>query len=189
MSCTVSEPTQSNIRTTNSAITLANRWDHFLARWGVNRSGHRVEPGLSALGNPTANSPVFVTANYTLSFDALRSALVGVVGGYLASASAIAALLARVVLFPTILPWLPTRDFGTKGFILGGLVAVPFALAALLRKPEMECGACQRNCPPGAITVESGVGCAAAMIRAALMGRVEATCGCDAESSCCCADE
>jgi NAD-dependent dihydropyrimidine dehydrogenase PreA subunit len=28
----------------------------------------------------------------------------------------------------------------------------------------MECGACQRNCAFGAITVDSGVGCAAAII-------------------------
>jgi len=37
--------------------------------------GHRVDPGLYRLGTPTPDSPVFVTANYTLSFDALRSAL------------------------------------------------------------------------------------------------------------------
>ena len=51
---------------------------------------------------------------------------------------------------------------------------------AVLARPLdcMECGACQRNCVMGAITVESGVGCAAAMIRAALSGRKEATCGC-----------
>jgi NAD-dependent dihydropyrimidine dehydrogenase PreA subunit len=42
----------------------------------------------------------------------------------------------------------------------------------------MECGACQLNCVPGAIAVESGVGCAAAMIRAALTGQKEATCDC-----------
>jgi NAD-dependent dihydropyrimidine dehydrogenase PreA subunit len=41
----------------------------------------------------------------------------------------------------------------------------------------MECGACQMNCPTGAITVDSGVGCAAAMIYAALTGKREATCG------------
>jgi hypothetical protein len=74
------DPIQTHIHATTSAITLANRWDHFLARWGVNRSGHRVAPGLYALGNPTPDSPVLVTANYTLSFDALRSALAGVNG-------------------------------------------------------------------------------------------------------------
>ncbi len=41
----------------------------------------------------------------------------------------------------------------------------------------MECGACQKNCPFGAITVESGVGCAAAMMRAALTRRKEVVCG------------
>ena len=252
---------QPHIQPTTSTITLANRWDHFLARWGVNRSGHRVEPGLYALGNPTADSPVFVTANYTLSLDALRSALAGVGGyimvldtqginvwcaagkgtfgtdelvhrieatalhdvvshrvlilpqlgapgvaahevkkrsgfkveygpvraadlpeylkthmatpemrrvrfalrdrlilisvdlvhvllpmliaavvlfffsGFLASAGAVVAILAGVVLFPILLPWLPTRDFSSKGFILGGLVALPFALVIFLGNP------------------------------------------------------
>ena len=43
----------------------------------------------------------------------------------------------------------------------------------------MECGACQVNCPFGAISVDSGVGCAAAMISAALLrkSQAEATCG------------
>ena len=253
---------QPDIQPTTSAITLANRWDHFLARWGVNRSEHRVQPGLYALGDPRADSPVFVTANYTLSFDALRSALAGVdgyimvldteginvwcaagkgtfgtdevvhrieatglrdvvghrvlilpqlsasgvaahevrkrsgfkveygpvraadlpeylktrqatpemrqvrfalwdrlvlipvelvhallpmliaaviaffIGGLLASAAIVAAILAGVALFPILLPWLPTRDFSSKGFILGGVVALPFALAISLGNPD-----------------------------------------------------
>ncbi|RPJ56998.1 MAG: 4Fe-4S dicluster domain-containing protein [Acidobacteria bacterium] len=51
---------------------------------------------------------------------------------------------------------------------------------AVLSSPQacMECGACQMNCIAGAIRVESGVGCAAAMIHAALTGRKEPTCGC-----------
>jgi len=257
----IAKPTQSHIRSTTSTVTLANRWDHFLARWGVDRSGHRVEPGLYALGDPTADSPVFVTANYTLSFDALRSALAGIDGyilvldtlginvwcaagkgtfgteelvhrieattlheivnhrvlilpqlgavgvaahevkkrsgfkveygpvraadlpeylktrqatpemrrvrftlrdrlalipvelvhvllpmaiaaialfliiGPLGAAGAVAAVLSGVVLFPILLPWLPTHQFSTKGFILGGVVALPFALAVFLSEP------------------------------------------------------
>ncbi len=253
---------QPHIQPTTSTISWANRWDHFLARWGVNRSGHRVEPGLYALSNPTPDSLVFVTANYTLSFDALRSALAGMdgyimvldtqginvwcaagkgtfgtdelahridatalhdvvnhrvlilpqlgapgvaahevkkrsgfkveygpvraadlpeylktriatpemrqvrfalrdrlilipvelvhvllpmliaavvvffVGGLWASAAVVTAILAGVVLFPILLPWLPTHDFSSKGFILGGVVALPFALAVFLGNPD-----------------------------------------------------
>jgi len=241
--------------TTDSRITAAHRLDHFLARWGVDRMGHRVEPGLYSLGSPTPASPVFVSANYTLSFDALRSALAGrdgyilvldthginvwcaagkgtfgtdeVVGriaatglssvvahrtlilpqlgapgvsahevlrrsgfrvtfgpvrardlpafleagagtpemrrvlfpfadrivlapmelvhaalptavaavllyllaGPVAALGALAAVLAGTVLFPALLPFIPTRDFSTKGLLLGGIVALPFAAA------------------------------------------------------------
>lgn len=253
---------QARIEHTTSAIPLACRWDHLLARWGVNRAGHRVEPGLYALGRPTMDSPVFVTANYTLSFDALRSALAGIDGyimvldteginvwcaagkgtfcadevvrqveatglahivrhrslilpqlsaagvaaqevaqrsgfaieygpvravdlpayletrqatpemrrvtfallerlvlipvelvhallpmvvaaviayfvfGALGAIGLIAAVLGGTVAFPILLPWLPVRDFSAKGFMLGGIVAVPFALALCLRTPD-----------------------------------------------------
>jgi hypothetical protein len=252
------QPAQPQSKPTDSILTRANRWDHFLARWGVNRNGHQVEPGLYALGDPTPASPVFVTANYTLSFDALRVALAGtdghilvldtfginvwcaagkgtfgtdelvrqieatalhqvvshrvlilpqlgapgvaahevrrrsgfkveygpvrasdlpeylktrqatpemrqvrftlrdrlvlipielvhvllpvviaavvlaLVAGPLTAAGAVAAVLAGVVLFPILLPWLPTHDFSAQGFILGGAVALPFVLLAFL---------------------------------------------------------
>ncbi|MBC8508165.1 MAG: ferredoxin family protein [Anaerolineales bacterium] len=45
-------------------------------------------------------------------------------------------------------------------------------------KACMECGACQLNCPFGAIIVESGVGCAYAMIRSAITRQPEPSCGC-----------
>lgn len=38
---------------------------------------YTVDPGLYALGNPSPADPVLVTANYKLSFDALRKALPG----------------------------------------------------------------------------------------------------------------
>lgn len=60
----------------------------------------------------------------------------------------------------------------------------------VLAKPAdcMECGACMVNCPVNAIYVDSGVGCAAAMILSALKGQKEVTCGddnCGGGSSCC----
>lgn len=61
-----------------STLTSNDRLDHFLARWGSKRSEHIIEPGIYKLGTPDADSPVFVSANYTLSFDALRSSLAGI---------------------------------------------------------------------------------------------------------------
>jgi hypothetical protein len=245
----------SEIRPTTSTISSADKLDHFLARWGVNRMGHIVVPGLYRLGAPTADSPVIVTANYTLSFDAVRSALKGVdcyvlvldtkgvnvwcaagkgtfgtdelvqrievtglgsvvrhrvvvlpqlgapgisahevqrrsgfrveygpirardlpaflptrkattemrrvmfpvtdrvvltpvefvpaalptiviaivlyfLAGPIAALAAFAAVLAGTVLFPVLLPFLPTKDFSTKGLILGVIVALPFSAA------------------------------------------------------------
>jgi hypothetical protein len=245
------------MNTTTSTLTLANRWDHLLARFAIKRSAHRVEPGLYAIGSPTPAAPVFVSANYTLSFDALRSALNGIsayilvlntdgvnvwcaagkgtfgtdelvkrieatglrdkvehrvvilpqlgapgvaahevkkrttfkveygpvraadlpeylknhvattemrrvrytlrdrvavipveivgalapmfiaaallyfIGGWVSSLAVIAAVLAGSAIFPILLPWLPTHDFSTKGFLLGVLVALPFVVLSL----------------------------------------------------------
>ncbi len=41
----------------------------------------------------------------------------------------------------------------------------------------MECGACAKNCPAEALKVRTGVGCAAAVINAAL-GRTNSSCCC-----------
>jgi NAD-dependent dihydropyrimidine dehydrogenase PreA subunit len=41
----------------------------------------------------------------------------------------------------------------------------------------MECGACSRNCPASAVSVEAGVGCAAAVING-MLNRQSASCGC-----------
>jgi len=46
----------------------------------------------------------------------------------------------------------------------------------------MECGACARNCPAEAISVNAGVGCAAAVISGAVKGG-EPTCGCSSDPS------
>jgi hypothetical protein len=61
------------------SATLRPR-DHLGAwkvRWGIGRLHYRIAPGLYAVGSPTPESPVLVSANYKLSFDRLRSRLAG----------------------------------------------------------------------------------------------------------------
>ncbi len=52
----------------------------FKVRWGIGRMKYRVDAGLYAIGEPTAESPVFVTANYKLTFDLLRRAIASIDG-------------------------------------------------------------------------------------------------------------
>ncbi len=67
-----------NLPSTHTRISFSDHIDHISARLGINRIGHTVLPGTYKLGNPGPESSVFVTANYTLSFDALRSNLTGI---------------------------------------------------------------------------------------------------------------
>lgn len=48
----------------------------------------------------------------------------------------------------------------------------------------MECGACALNCAFGALSVNAGVGCAAALINGKLTGDV--SCGCGGPENTCC---
>jgi hypothetical protein len=57
------------------------------------------------------------------------------IGGLAASLATLTAVLAGNVLFPILLPWIPTHNFSSKGFILGALAAIPFALSVFWRHP------------------------------------------------------
>jgi len=49
----------------------------------------------------------------------------------------------------------------------------------------IECGACALNCPAGALDVDPGVGCAAAIVKGWITGE-EPSCDCSGDSSGCC---
>jgi CO dehydrogenase/acetyl-CoA synthase delta subunit len=57
------------------------RWQDQLGavkvRSSIGRMAYAVEPGLYAVGEPTGESPVLVTANYKLTFDRVRQELCG----------------------------------------------------------------------------------------------------------------
>ncbi|MBU8934284.1 MAG: acetyl-CoA synthase subunit gamma [candidate division Zixibacteria bacterium] len=60
-----------------TTLLISDRIGSWKARWTFGRMQYTVPPGLYAVGKPTAKSPVFVSANYKMSFDRLRSALNG----------------------------------------------------------------------------------------------------------------
>ena len=60
-----------------SELNRADRLGDFKVRLALGRMRYTIEPGIYAIGEPTAESPVFVSANYRLSFNRLRSGLVG----------------------------------------------------------------------------------------------------------------
>jgi hypothetical protein len=59
-------------------LTLRDKIGALKVRFAIGRMNYSINPGLYAVGSPTPESPVFVTANYKLSFDFLRGALTGI---------------------------------------------------------------------------------------------------------------
>lgn len=59
-------------------LTLRDKIGALKVRFAIGRMNYSIPPGLYAIGHPTPESPVFVTANYKLSFDFLRRALSGI---------------------------------------------------------------------------------------------------------------
>jgi hypothetical protein len=63
------------VATRLAGVDVLGRWQ---MRWGLGRMRYRITPGLYAVGCPGPDSPVLDTANYTLTFDALRRELAGI---------------------------------------------------------------------------------------------------------------
>ena len=66
-----------SIKIASTTLTSKDILDAWKARWGIGRMSSAVEPGLYAIGKPDNESPVFVSANYKLTFDTLRKNLDG----------------------------------------------------------------------------------------------------------------
>jgi hypothetical protein len=60
-----------------SRLTFADHLGACKARWGIGRMDYLVPAGLYAIGVPTPEDPVMVTANYKMSYDTVRRALTG----------------------------------------------------------------------------------------------------------------
>jgi len=59
------------------ALSLRDRTGALMVRLGIRRDNYRISPGLYAIGDPDAESPVLVTANYKLSVDSVRRRMSG----------------------------------------------------------------------------------------------------------------
>lgn len=65
-------------------------------------------------------------------------ALLYLISGIFPALALLAIVVVNLIIFPILLPWIPTPNFSTKGFLLGIIVAVPFFLLALYHNPPAE---------------------------------------------------
>ncbi len=76
--CACSEPSKDEHKTvkkSDSRLSWRDHWGSVKARLGLGRTLYRIKPGIYTLGEPGPDSEVLVTANYKLTFDALRREL------------------------------------------------------------------------------------------------------------------
>jgi len=71
------EPQTGQVETVSTKLNLSDHLGTLRVRLGIYRMSYTINPGLYKVGSPDQNSHVLLSANYKLSFDALRSALTG----------------------------------------------------------------------------------------------------------------
>ncbi|KNY29400.1 mercury methylation corrinoid protein HgcA [Pseudobacteroides cellulosolvens] len=76
-SCCCGDDIKDSITKVSTKLTFKDTLGGWKARWGINRMNYKVNPGIYAVGDPDKSSPVLVTANYKMTFDALRKELSG----------------------------------------------------------------------------------------------------------------
>lgn len=75
---TESSPIQYNIPVVSTKLGFNDILGACKVRLGIGRMNYRIDPGLYAVGSPNNTSPVLVSANNKLTFDALRRELFGI---------------------------------------------------------------------------------------------------------------
>jgi len=66
------------VRVVSTDLSFRDQIGRVRSRLGSFRMRYEVNPSLYAVGQPDENSPVFISANYKLSFDLLRCSLKGI---------------------------------------------------------------------------------------------------------------
>ena len=66
--CCLSGGIGEKVKTASTSLSINDTLGAWKARWGIGRMDYTVEPGLYAVGKPGNESPVFVSANYKLTF-------------------------------------------------------------------------------------------------------------------------
>lgn len=69
------KPLTLSLPTVSTQLNFTDYWGTIKVRWGIGRDHYTIAPGLYKVGKPDNQSDVFVSANYKLSFDALRKNL------------------------------------------------------------------------------------------------------------------
>lgn len=60
------------------------------------------------------------------------------ISGPVAALAVLAIVVVNLIVFPVLLPWIPTPNFSTKGFLLGTIIAIPFFALVLQSSPAAE---------------------------------------------------
>ncbi len=66
-----------NVPVISTILQYKDMFGAWKVRWNIGRMNYKISPGIYAVGNPNQTSPVLVSSNYKLTFDALRKELSG----------------------------------------------------------------------------------------------------------------
>jgi hypothetical protein len=92
---------------------------------------HNATPAMRRVEFPLKDRLVLTPVEFvhTALAMVIVAAFLWLLAGPVAALAAVSAVLAGTVLFPALLPYIPTHDFSTKGLILGLVIAIPFAVS------------------------------------------------------------